>query len=284
MRLVIVSGLSGSGKSVALHALEDAGYYCIHNVPLELLEAFVTHMESHRDTYRAVAVGVDVRSVGPYGDDFPNVLERLRGRGIDLDLIFLQAQRDILLKRYSETRRRHPLSQEGLPLDDALDVERARLGPVIAEADLVLDTTHSNVHTFRHLFGERVLRDGSQGLSLLFQSFGFKHGVPLDSDFLFDVRCLPNPHWLPELRGRTGLDSSVAGYLCQFESVQTMVSDLVGLLEHWLPQFQQENRSYLTVSIGCTGGYHRSVFIAQRLYEYFVEDEANLAIRHRELS
>jgi RNase adapter protein RapZ len=286
MKLIIVSGLSGSGKTVALHALEDAGYYCIDNLHLGLLAAFVKQLMAPRlKLYDEAAVGIDARSGIEELDRFGEIVSDIRAMGVDLQVIFLQAEVEILLRRFSETRRKHPLARKGMPLVEAIHLELSLLSRIAANADLTIDTTRTNVHQLCKLIRERVAQAGSESMSLLFQSFGFKHGAPVDSDFVFDVRCLPNPHWEPRLRSLTGLDEAVADYLGEHPLVEEMYHSLLTFLSAWIPRFASENRSYLTVSIGCTGGQHRSVYLAERLASHFREKHGeSVSTRHRELS
>jgi len=285
MKLVIVSGLSGSGKSVALHTLEDLGYYCIDNLPVTLLEAFATQLaESTEPVQDLAAVGIDARTHPSGLKRFPEILERLRASGIACEIVFLHADEDTLIKRFSETRRKHPLSGRGVSLADAIGRERILLDPIAGNADVYVDTSRTNVHQLRDLVRERVGSKGAESLSLLFESFGYKHGVPVDADFVFDARCLPNPHWDPKLRPYTGMDGKVAGYLDSEPLVAEMYEDMVAFLERWIPCFQSDNRSYLTVAVGCTGGQHRSVYLVERLAEHFRGSHDNVATRHRELS
>lgn len=285
MRLIIVSGLSGSGKTAALHALEDEGIYCIDNLHLGLLSAFVSQLLSPRlKLYDVAAVGIDARSGVEELRRFGTIIGEIRAQGIELEIIYLQAEVETLLKRFSETRRKHPLSRKGLPLLEAIHLERSLLSEIAGFADLTIDTTHSNIHQLAQQIRERVGRDPASTLSLQFQSFGFKYSVPIDSDFVFDVRCLPNPHWEPRLRSQTGLDPAVRDYLEAHPIVENMYDDLRRFLEGWIPRFEAENRNYLSVSIGCTGGQHRSVYLVQRLGEHFrAERGAAVSIRHREL-
>lgn len=286
MKLLIVSGLSGSGKTVALHTLEDEGYYCIDNLHLGLLSAFVKQLMSPRlKLYEEAAVGIDARSGVEELERFGEILREIRDLGIEPQIIFLQAEVDTLLKRFSETRRKHPLTRKGLPLVEAIHLERALLSSIAVEADLVIDTTRTNVHQLSALIRERVRSSDTPSLSLLFQSFGFKHGTPTDSDYVFDVRCLPNPHWEPRLRAQTGRDTEVIDYLQGHPMVEEMFDTLCGFLETWIPRMEEGNRSYLCVSIGCTGGQHRSVYLAERLAEHFRASRGErVATRHRELS
>ena len=284
MKLIIVSGLSGSGKTVALHTLEDEDYYCVDNLPIGLLPNFVTEVSDRNiQPYENIAVGIDARSEPSDLRRFKEIIQHIREQGVDLEVIYLQAELTTLIKRFSDTRRRHPLTKKGLPLAEAIEVERNLLGDITTEADLFVDTTYTNVHQLRDTIQEQVIKRSKGGLSVLFQSFGFKHGTPTDSDFVFDVRCLPNPHWEPKLRPLTGLDEDVIEFLSAQEDVQDMLKHITDYLHAWIPKFEKQNRYYLTISIGCTGGQHRSVFIAQQLHDNFQENAANVAIRHREL-
>lgn len=286
MRMIIVSGLSGSGKSIALQTLEDLNYYCVDNLPLQLLKPFAQTLLSHRgDSVQNSAVGVDARNFRDDLQHFPQLLEELRNSGLMVEVLFLHTHNEILIKRYSETRRRHPLSQEeGIPLVEAIRRERQLLDVVATRADLVIDTSHTNIYELRELVRNR-LHDVPRGfLSILFQSFGFKHGIPADADFVFDVRALPNPHWEPQLRPLTGRDKRVAAFLGSQPAVLKMIADLEGFLESWIPSFEDGNRSYLTVAIGCTGGQHRSVYIAEVLAAHFARTRQHVKARHRELT
>jgi UPF0042 nucleotide-binding protein len=284
MKLIIVSGLSGSGKSVALHTLEDVGFYCIDNLPVGLLADFGRHITEIRvKPHERYAVGIDARSGSEDLERFPAILNELETRGVHSEIIFLQADDDTLIKRFSETRRRHPLSGPDTSLAEAMTREAELLAPILARANLTIDTTSTTIHQLRELIRERLDRRASGRLSLLFESFGFKHGVPKDADFVFDVRCLPNPHWEPRLRPFTGRDADVAEYLQAQPSVERMYEQIRGFMEEWLPNFERESRSYLTVAIGCTGGQHRSVYLAERLARHFRQHSDNVSVRHREL-
>lgn len=285
MRLVIVSGLSGSGKSVALHTLEDLDYYCIDNLPIGLLEPFAQQLlDNPSPGQDNAAVGIDARNQSHELQHFPEIVRRLRDRGIRCEILYLQADDETLLKRFSETRRKHPLSRADVPLADAIRQERSLLEPISANASLHIDTTRTNIHQLRDLVQERVAGKTDGALSLLFKSFGFKHGVPEDADFVFDVRCLPNPHWEAHLRPQTGLDREVAEYLDAQPMVDEMFDAIRDFLDTWIPRFESENRSYLTVALGCTGGQHRSVYLARRLGEHFRQRYPSVLVRHRELS
>lgn len=284
MRLVIISGMSGSGKSVALHALEDLDFYCIDNLPIGMLPAFSVQILSNPDRiYEDFAVGIDVRNLSGDLSIFPELLEEMRSNHLKCDVIFLDADDTTLIKRFSETRRKHPLTDEGTPLSEAIREERRLLEPVSSCADLVFDTSKTTVHQLRRLIQDRVLGSEGNKLSLQFESFGFKHSTPVDANFVFDIRCIPNPHWVPELRNLTGQDQAVIDYLEKHAEVRKMYEDLKNLLTDWIPCFAAENRSYLTIAIGCTGGQHRSVYMAEKLAAHFRKSYDNVLTRHREL-
>ncbi len=287
MRLIMVSGLSGAGKSVALQTLEDMGYHCADNLPLELLPSFVEttlRWQSQSDNF--IAVGVDARGARADLDQFPRVVTALREKFLDTQILFLRATDDVLIQRYSETRRKHPLSHDNSPLVDAIRRERQLLEPVADVADLTIDTSRMNVHELRQLVRSRLQHDDSTEdvLSIQFVSFGFKYGVPADADYVFDVRCLPNPHWVPGLRSLTGRDREVVSFLEAHSEVGEMFRDIKTFLSNWLPRFGFGLRSYLTVAVGCTGGHHRSVYLVDRLARHFDEDGTKTMTRHRELS
>lgn len=285
MRLIIVTGLSGSGKTIALQTLEDLEYYCVDNLPAELLPAFVdTMLGRETPTAENIAVGIDARNLDHNLHLAAEVVARLRQGPVEVRILFLQADDQVLLRRYSETRRRHPLSRDGaLPLAEAIAAERLLLEPLSSLADLTVDTSNTNLHELRRILRARLHDAPPQQLSVLFQSFGFKHGVPTDSDFVFDVRCLPNPHWDPQLRPLTGRDQPVVDFLQAEAEVGRMADELEGFLRNWLPSFETSNRSYLTVSIGCTGGQHRSVYLAEELSRRFKSCPCRVIVRHREL-
>lgn len=284
MKLVVISGVSGSGKSNALHVLEDLDYYCIDNLPVGLLPAFAEQTQaSPNETISHAAIGIDARNLPDDLHRFPYILEQLKNKGVVVEIIFLDAENNILLKRFSETRRKHPLTEHEIPLIEAIKKERELLGPIASRADLYVDTSRTNIYQLRDLIKERVSGTTSQAISLLFESFGFKHGVPTDADFVFDARCLPNPHWEPSLRNYTGLDQPVIDYLKEYDVVDELQEHIKQFLETWIPRFEAENRSYLTIAIGCTGGQHRSVYLAHRLGDYFRQSRDNVSIRHRDL-
>lgn len=283
-RLIIISGLSGSGKSVALHMLEDLGYYCIDNLPAALLKSLLEQLAGATDqSVERVAVGVDARNPQRDLRLLPETIAELRSGGLQTELLFLVASDDVLLKRYSESRRRHPLSEGGLELRSAIEQERQLLGPVINAADLVIDTTRTSVYELGSAIRERVDRRRQHKLSVLIESFGFKHGIPADADFVFDLRCLPNPYWQPELRPLTGLDQPVVDFLDADELFQRMYEDILSFLHRWLPQYVSFDRSYLTIAIGCTGGQHRSVYMTEKLVSALKETHDPVLARHNEL-
>lgn len=282
MRLVIVSGLSGSGKSVALHMLEDLDYYCVDNIPAGLLPMFISHtVRSRESTYGSTAVGVDARNSPGEIASVPKLVDELKRSGVNCEVLFLRAEEDALLKRYSETRRRHPLSRDGLGLADAIRQEQALLQPIADAADLVIDTTRSSVHELRELIRQRVGARVEGRMSILFESFAFRHGVPGDADFVFDVRSLPNPYWEPGLSKLTGQDPAVVEYLDRFPIVTAMFESLVLFLERWIAELAKTNRSYLTVAIGCTGGQHRSVYLVERLARHFSATYPQVHAKHQ---
>lgn len=285
MNLIIVSGLSGSGKSITLQALEDIGFNCIDNLPIGLLHALAIQITHAADpVLQNFAVGIDARNLAPDLKQFPELFENLTDMGMNVKIIYLVANEATLIKRFSETRRKHPLSSDDIPLNEAIKQERRFLEPVSACAELTLDTSHTNVHELRELVQNRIQTADKQGMSILIESFGFKHGVPSDANFVFDVRCITNPHWEPKLRKLTGQEKDVVKYLESHDDVQNMYHDLETFLNTWMPKFEAENRSYMTIAIGCTGGYHRSVYFSDRLGAFLRDKNKNVIVRHRELS
>jgi len=284
MRLIIVSGLSGSGKSVALHMLEDIDFYCVDNIPAALLKPFISHtVRGMGDTYPRTAVGLDARNRANEIETIPVLVGELRRSGINCEVLYLHAAEEVLLKRYAETRRKHPLVTGDVSLREAIASERKLLEPIITAADWVIDTSSMGVHALRELIRERVDRRSEGSLSLMFESFGYKHGIPGDADFVFDVRSLPNPYWEHALRSLTGRDSAVIEYLSSYASVRGMIADLIAFLEKRVGEFSQANRSYLTIAIGCTGGQHRSVYIAEQLAQHFRKEHPLVLTRHDSL-
>lgn len=281
MKLIFVSGLSGAGKTVALKQYEDIGYYCIDNLPLQLVGPFIRRALRRNDgRYEKLAIGIDARETAPEIARFPKYLESLRAQGVEVRVLFLRADDSVLLQRYSETRRRHPLAQGAISLSDAIRIERQLLAPIANAADATIDTSSKNLHALR----EEIQGLGGAGrLSLMFMSFGFKNGIPEDADFVFDIRAIPNPHWQPGLRQLTGRDTEVAQWIEQQPIAGQLFADVQHFLERWLPEYQQQDRAYLTVAIGCTGGQHRSVHFVEKLGAAFQGRFENLTIRHREL-
>ncbi len=285
MRLVIVSGLSGSGKSVALNMLADLDYYCVDNIPAGLLPGFIAYtVRTSEPSYRLTAVGVDARNRPEDLADVPRLVAELRRSGIGCEIVFLRAGNDVLLKRFSETRRRHPLSRDGIGLQEALEQEQRLLAPVATAADLTIDTSRLSVHELREMVKARVVEGPRTGPSLLFESFAYRHGVPDDADFVFDARSLPNPYWEPSLRDLTGRDAPVTQFLDGQDEVARFLADLTSFLERWLPSLVRSNRSYLTVAVGCTGGQHRSVYLAEKLAAHFNASRGQALVRHRDLA
>jgi len=285
MKLIIITGLSGSGKSTALHVLEDLNYYCVDNLPVSLLPALEKEIvEQCKPEYQKVAVGIDARN--PLADlkQFSYVCQALGESGVTVEIFFFDADTPTLLNRFSETRRKHPLTSSGLSLPEAIAQERELLKPLRATAQICFDTTRTNQHQLRDLIVTRIGQRRSPTLSILFLSFGYKHGIPLDADYLFDLRCLPNPYWESHLRPLTGNDQAVVNFMENSPLVEEMYQSLINFLRTWIPHFAANNRSYLTIALGCTGGQHRSVYFAERLGNYFRDLWPNIQIRHRELS
>ena len=281
MKLIIISGRSGSGKSTAVRALEDSGYNCIDNLPISLLEALIMEYLKEDAASTKLAVCIDARSRSL--EKFPDILMKLENAAIERQIIYLDALGPSLVKRFSETRRKHPLTTKDIDLRQAIDMEARILGSVADLANLIIDTTHLGAKQLSDQIKERIIQREESSISLVFRSFGFKHGVPVDTDFVFDLRCLPNPHWEPKLRPLTGLNQEVENYLDEQPMVIEMFEELSGLLKRWIPRFEANERIYMTIGIGCTGGQHRSVYMAEKLARYFKEQFGNVLVRHREL-
>ncbi len=284
MRLIFLSGLSGSGKSVALHMLEDLDFYCIDNIPAALLQTFISHtVRSGAPVYQRTAVGIDARNPDADIATVPMLLDELKRSGIHCELLFLVTSDEELLRRFAETRRKHPLSRQGESLHDAIALERTLLEPVVNVADLVIDTSRMGVHELRELINRRVGKRPRDRMSVLFESFGFKHGIPGDADFVFDARSLPNPYWEPSLRALTGRDQPVVHFLEAQPDVARFIEDVGNFIEARIPEHQAANRRYLTVAVGCTGGQHRSVYIVEQLAARIAARWPQVALRHSAL-
>ena len=291
MRLIIISGRSGSGKSAALHVLEDQGFYCIDNLPLGLLPALTEQAQeqAHHSlaenevSLQKLAVSIDARNAAQNMEQFPTILNSIEQGLFKAEVLYLDASKETLMQRFSSTRRKHPLTNSETSLAEAITSEEELLRPISDLADLSLDTTHLSVHELRSLIKLRISHKQASDMALLFQSFGFKHGIPIDADLVFDVRNLPNPYWDPSLRQFTGRDPQIIAFLEREPLVQEMLHDIQHYLKKWLPSFEQANRSYMTVAIGCTGGHHRSVFISEALIRLFSAQFENVQVRHREL-
>jgi UPF0042 nucleotide-binding protein len=287
MELIIVSGLSGAGKSVALRTLEDIGYVCIDNLPVFLLRDLALGLKKTRpeggDGRSGTAIGIDARSGPELLDQVPGVIEALAEKGIAIRVIFVEADTPTLVTRFSETRRKHPLTDAARPLAEAIELERRLLEPLRRIAAIQIDTSCTNVHELKELVRESLNRKGRGQAPVLLQSFGFKNGIPTAADFIFDLRCLPNPHWEPGLRPLTGIDVEVAAYLERSPEAMQMRDDLIAFLDRWVPHFETDGRSYLTIGIGCTGGRHRSVYMVEALNKHFEAKGRQILVRHREL-
>ena len=283
MKLTIISGRSGSGKSTVLHVLEDLGYYCIDNLPASLLPALANRISEDGNDLPLVAVSIDARNVSEDLEKVPEILTELKNTQISTQILFLDANSKTLLRRFNESRRKHPLSTETIGLREAINFESDLLEHISLLASLTIDTSSMSLQTLRQTVKERFLGNQSSATALLFQSFGFKHGVPVDADIVYDVRCLPNPYWDASLRSLTGLDKPVADFLGADAEVTEMLADISHFLVKWLPNFEANNRSYITIAVGCTGGQHRSVYLCERLSQAFAEKLANVQVRHREL-
>lgn len=283
MKLTIISGRSGSGKSTVLHILEDRGYYCIDNLPASLLPALADRISSGDTGIPNIAVSIDARNISADLEKAPEIISELQARELPTEIVFLDANSQTLLKRFSESRRKHPLSNETIGLREAINKESELLEAISVMANLVIDTSNMSLHQLRDLVKSRMLKRSETSMALLFQSFGFKNGVPVDADLVYDVRCLPNPYWDTSLRSLTGLDAEVIKFLNAQTEVQDMYDDIKAYLQKWLPKFEGNNRSYITVAIGCTGGQHRSVYMGEKLNKFFSAEIANVQVRHRDL-
>ena len=283
MRLIVISGRSGSGKSTALHQLEDEGFYCIDNLPVSLLPALVEKAGSEEFAlFQGTAVCIDARNAWKDLKNFRGILDSLPD-SVETQVLYLDALVPALLRRFGETRRRHPLSNDSVSLAEAIDQEQSLLEPIASSASLVLDTSQMTIYELRDAIKQQLLGTSMGTLSILIQSFGFKRGVPADANLVYDVRMLPNPHWVKELRLKTGLDEEVAEFLENQQMTADLYDDICHYLDVWLPRYREGNRSYLNIALGCTGGQHRSVYLANRLFKHYKAEYPSMHIRHREL-
>ncbi len=283
-KLFIISGTSGSGKTIALQVLEDLGFYCIDNLPASLVVEMASKVLTNDSSHRDYAISIDSRNKDFIGD-LKNSFKELNSLNIKTRVIFIDANDDTLLKRFSETRRKHPLSNKNTTLFEAIAKERKLLEYLSDIADKKINTSSTTPHELRSIIRDDTAHQSEHSLTLLFQSFGFKYGIPKDADMVFDVRCLPNPYWDPELKELTGLDPLVENFLSEQPLCIEMYDHIKKFIEHWLPSFIDDNRNYITVAIGCTGGKHRSVYLANKLQEHFSMDNAiQIQVRHRELA
>lgn len=283
MKLIVISGLSGAGKSIALNVLEDLDYYCVDNLPLGLLEAFAAELAAARPSPERVAAVIDARNLSVAFDRFPAIQASIRNKGIDCEVVFLEADDNAITKRFNETRRKHPLTAPDVALLEAIQRERVLLEPVRDLADSCIDTSHTKYHELRKIIRQLVDRRPVETMSLQFLSFGYKHGLPLDADFVFDVRSIPNPYWESELRELNGRDEKVVAFLDSQPTVGTMLKSLKDFLDESIPPFEEDNRAYLTIAIGCTGGIHRSVYVVEHLAEQFRKKRSGVLVRHRDI-
>ncbi len=283
MKLTIISGRSGSGKSTVLHILEDRGYYCIDNLPASLLPSLADRISLDETGIPNVAVSIDARNISADLQMTPKLISTLQTRELPTEIIFLDANSQTLLKRFSESRRKHPLSTDTVDLREAIDKESELLEAISVIANLVIDTSNMSLRQLRDLIKNRMFEPTETSMALLFQSFGYKNGVPVDADIVYDMRCLPNPYWDTALRALSGLDKEVIKFLDSQEEVQDMHKDIKDYLQKWLPKFESNNRSYITVALGCTGGQHRSVYLGEKLGKCFSSKIKNVQVRHRDL-
>ena len=282
MRLIIISGTSGSGKSTALHQLEDEGFFCTDNLPASLLPALVEQAGGDEFGPVGLAVCIDARNAHKHLEDFPALMARLP-RSLRTDLVYMDADDGSLLQRFNETRRKHPLSDSAHTLAEAIVMERQLLEPIATAASTTIDTSTTTIHELRSDIRQKLAGAVEGGIALLFESFGFKRGLPADADIVYDLRVLPNPHWRDELRGLTGKDEAVAKFLEGDAVVEQMYNDISAFLDGWLPRYRDNNRNYVTVALGCTGGRHRSVYLTERLYRHYRSQYPDVNMRHREL-
>ncbi len=285
MNWILISGLSGAGKSIAMRALEDLGFFCVDNLPMTMVPALVDQVRrTGTDRERHVAVVVDARGASRGLEKFSEVVQQMRQDGINPQVIFLEAEDNVLITRFKETRRRHPLTSKNCTLSEAISRERALLAPLRENADVVIDTTHTHLYQLRDLVRQRLYESAPDSFSVMLQSFGYKNGVPQDADMVFDARCLPNPYWKPELKSLNGQDEQVIRYLEAQPGAMKMLESLKSFLDQWIPAFELDNRAYLNIAIGCTGGQHRSVYLVDRIAEHLSGKRESVIVRHRDLA
>ncbi|WP_370981382.1 RNase adapter RapZ [Agaribacterium sp. ZY112] len=285
MQILVISGRSGSGKTTALNLLEDEGYTCIDNLPLSLLPALTEQIrKAHNPNTARLAIGIDARNIDGDLSVLPSLLESLKKDSDNFRILYLDTGKEVLLRRFSETRRKHPLSNKNTGLHEAISSEDLILAPIAALADVTIDTSNLNLHELRSAVKRQLIDNERDGIAITLTSFGFKFGVPVDSDFMFDVRCLPNPYWQAELRGYSGLEQPVINFLKDQDPVQQMAADIESFARKWIPSFEDNNRSYINIAIGCTGGMHRSVFLSEHIAACLRDNYKNVQTRHRQLS
>jgi len=283
MRIVIITGLSGSGKSTAVRVLEDEGFFCLDNLPITLFPTFVELVDKSKDKVRDVALVMDIRG-RDFLEGYEQVFQQIRDAGHTVEIIFFDATDEVLVRRFSETRRRHPVQESGGSVPEGIHLERELLAGLRRLATLVIDTSELNVHQLKELVGARLKgEEGPAGMTVHLQSFGYRYGIPLESDLVFDVRFLPNPHFIPELKPFPGTDPQVRGFVMEKPATATFLAKLQEMLDFLLPAYRQEGKSYLTISIGCTGGRHRSVVITEQLRVYFNGRNVQTKITHRDV-
>ena len=283
-RLIVISGLSGAGKTVALHTLEDSGFYCIDNLPLGLLYEFGNQLsEPASNQAEEIAIGIDARNPEHLISTLPESIDFLKQQNLSVELIYIEANDNVLTERYSETRRRHPLSSDSISLTDAIHKERKILDHLSESADLRIDTSQLSMHGLRDLVRDQIINHPAETLSMQFVSFGYKHGIPRDADFVFDARCLPNPYWEENLRLLTGKDRPVIDFLEKQSLAKDLFTQLKDFISYWTPHFEASNRSYLCFAIGCTGGQHRSVYLAEKLADCYRQQDKHVIVNHRDI-
>jgi RNase adapter protein RapZ len=288
MQLIIISGRSGSGKTTGLQVMEDMGFYCVDNLPIALLPQLAEQIEQENlnksgNSLENIAVGIDARNLPNQLASFPDILKKLKAINLNYRIIYLDSNPETLLKRFSLTRRKHPLSNEKTSLTEAISFEEKLLQPIEQLAELTIDTSHLTIHQLREAIKQQIYKNPTQQIAILLQSFGFKHGLPIDADLVFDVRCLPNPHWDEKLKPLTGLDQPVQAFLSGQDMCKEMIAEIHHYLSRWLPEFEKNDRSYMTIAIGCTGGKHRSVFVVEQLASLLVKDFSKIQTRHRDI-